>query len=98
MLLGSVGKIYVMIYLRFLKNLFAILVGSWAAFAATAATASVSADFTTGAIAEYSGPNANQNSNARSFGTLGISKIVPDEHYGKRVIDLDDHGAAEGCQ
>ena len=36
----------------------------------------VQATFTTGAIAEYSGPNANQNSNSRSFGTLAITRIV----------------------
>ena len=46
------------------------------AFIATPAMASVSAEFTTGAIAEYSGPNGNQNDNTRSFGTLGITKIV----------------------
>lgn len=46
------------------------------AFAASSALASVSADFTTGAIAEYSSNNANQNSNSQGFSTLGISKIV----------------------
>lgn len=43
---------------------------------AAPAFAAVSAEFTTGAIAEYSNNNANQNSNSKSFGTLGISKIV----------------------
>lgn len=65
-----------MISVKLLKKLLALLVASWAALAASAAAASVSADSTTGAIAEHSGPNTNQNSNARSFGTLGISKIV----------------------
>ena len=50
----------------------AILFGA----AATPALAGVSAEFTTGAIAEYSGPNANQNDNSVDFASLGISKIV----------------------
>lgn len=43
---------------------------------AAPAFAAVSAEFTTGAIAEYSSNNANQNSNSKSFGTLGITKIA----------------------
>jgi VCBS repeat-containing protein len=46
------------------------------AIAATPAFAQVSAEFTTGAIAEYSSSNANRNDNSKSFGTLGITKIV----------------------
>lgn len=58
--------------MRIVSAVFAI---SAAGFASPA-IADVSATFTTGAIAEYSGPNANQNSNTKSFGTIGISKIV----------------------
>ena len=49
----------------------ALLLGA----AANTALAAVSAEFSTGAIAEYSGP-ANQNDNSTDFASLGISKIV----------------------
>ena len=47
-----------------------------AAMVASPAFAQVSATFVTGAIAEYSGTNANRNDNAKSFATLGITNIT----------------------
>ena len=47
-----------------------------AAVVASPAMAQTSADFTTGAIAEYSSNNANRNDNSKSFATLGIQKIT----------------------
>ncbi len=52
-----------------------VLIAAAVASLAMPAVAAVTATFTTGGIAEYSGPNANQNSNVKDFSTLGITKI-----------------------
>jgi hypothetical protein len=52
-----------------------VLIAAAVASLAMPAAAAVTATFTTGGIAEYSGPNANQNDNVRDFSTLGITKI-----------------------
>ena len=57
-------------------KLLSVLLAAAVASVAMPAMANVDATFATGGIAEYSGPNANQNSNVKSFGALGISRIV----------------------
>jgi len=59
--------------IRFALAVIAAIAGS--VLLAAPAAANVSATFNDGGIAEYSN-NANQNSNTRSFATLGISNIV----------------------
>lgn len=52
-----------------------VIIAAAIASLAMPAAAAVTATFTTGGIAEYSGPNANQNDQVRDFSTLGITKI-----------------------
>jgi hypothetical protein len=76
MSVGSGFQARVVAGLTRLKLVVAIIATAFFGLSASAAMAAVSATFTTGAIAEYSGVNANQNDNVKSFSQLGITKIV----------------------